>query len=216
MPTHRPRTPFHVFRSSALATGILTLAAGAHLAGGARLPAPGILLAVLALTALVSTAATRLRLAFPAMAALLGAGQLVLHEIFTAFGRPGLAAAPGFPLDGHLHAGSHATSAHPASAELAALAAHVSPADPGSAPLMLAAHAVATLGCALLLARGEAALWALAAWLRPLAALPQAVTPSANSPVAETSPPDAAPRRPWRNLRQDNRRGPPSAVVLPS
>lgn len=211
MPTHRPRTPFHVFRSSVLATGILALAAGAHLAGGARLPAPGILLAVLALTALVSTAATRLRLAFPAMAALLGAGQLVLHEIFTAFGRPGLAAAPGFPLDGHLHAGSHA-----ASAELAALAAHVSPADPGSAPLMLAAHAVATLGCALLLARGEAALWALAAWLRPLAALPQAVMPSADSPVAETFPPDAASRRPWRNLRQDNRRGPPSAVVLPS
>ncbi|SLK09793.1 hypothetical protein [Arthrobacter sp. P2b] len=211
MPTHRTRTPFHVFRSSTLATGILTLAAGAHLAGGAQLPAPGILLAVLALTALVSTAATRLRLAFPAMAALLGAGQLVLHEIFTAFGRPGLAAAPGFPLDGHQHAGSHA-----ASAELAALAAHVSPADPGSAPLMLAAHAVATLGCALLLARGEAALWALAAWLRPLAALPQAVTPTADSPVAETFPPDAAPRRPWRNLRQDNRRGPPSAVVLPS
>ncbi|MDF2051752.1 hypothetical protein [Arthrobacter sp. Cr_A7] len=211
MPTHRPRTPFHGFRSSALATGIFALAAGAHLAGGARLPAPGILLAVLALTALVSTAATRLRLAFPAMAALLAAGQLVLHELFTAFGRPGLAAAPGFPLDGHQHAGSHA-----ASAELAALAAHVGPADPGSAPLMLAAHAVATLGCALLLARGEAALWALAAWLRPLAALPQAVAPSADGPVAETFPPDAAPRRPWRNLRQDNRRGPPSAVVLPS
>jgi hypothetical protein len=211
VPTLRPRTPFHVFRSSTLATGILTLAAGAHLAGGAQLPAPGILLAVLALTALVSTAATRLRLAFPAMAALLGAGQLVLHEIFTAFGRPGSAAAPGFPMDGHLHAGSHA-----ASAELAALAAHVSPADPGSAPLMLAAHAVATLGCALLLARGEAALWALAAWLRPLAALPQAVAPSTDGPVAETFPPDAAPLRPWRNLRQDNRRGPPSAVVLPS
>ncbi len=211
MPTHRPRTPFHVFRASALATGILTLAAGAHLAGGAQLPAPGILLAVLALTALVSTAATRLRLAFPAMAALLGAGQLVLHELFTAFGRPVLAAAPGFPIDGHRHDGSHA-----ATTEVAALAAHLSPADPGSAPLMLGAHAVATLGCALLLARGEAALWALAAWLRPLAVLPQAVTPSGDAPVAKAFPPDAAPRRPWRNLRQDNRRGPPSAVVLPS
>lgn len=37
---------------------------------------------------------------------------------------------------------------------------------------MLAAHTVATLGTALVLARGEEALSALAAWLRPLAQLP--------------------------------------------
>jgi len=71
---HHPRTPFHFLRSSALATVILTLAAGAHLAGGGELPAPAILLAVLALTALGSTTATRLRLGFPAVAALLGGG----------------------------------------------------------------------------------------------------------------------------------------------
>jgi hypothetical protein len=79
---------------------------------------------------------------------------------------------------------------------------------------MVAAHAVATLACALLLAKGEAALWALAAWLRPLAALPRAAAPDAAPPAPAAFPAIAAPRRPWRNLRQDIRRGPPSAVVL--
>ncbi|WP_258804791.1 hypothetical protein [Pseudarthrobacter sp. NS4] len=210
MPTH-PRTPFHFFRASAVAIGILTLAAGAHVAGGAQLPAPGIMLAVLALTALVSTAATRLRLAFPAMAALLGAGQVVLHELFTMSGPPVLTAAPGLSHGDHQHGGGMTVPA-----ELAALAGHLNPADPGSAPVMLAAHAMATLGCALLLAKGEAALWALAAWLRPLGSLPWAVAPDSVAPVAAAFPPVAAPGCPWRNLKQDNRRGPPSAVVMSS
>ncbi|UTT70205.1 hypothetical protein NMQ03_03365 [Arthrobacter sp. DNA4] len=46
------------------------------MAGRGHLPAPAILLAVLALTALASTVATRLRLSFPAIGALLGGGQL--------------------------------------------------------------------------------------------------------------------------------------------
>ncbi|NUP60178.1 MAG: hypothetical protein HOQ06_11995, partial [Pseudarthrobacter sp.] len=83
-----PRAPFHAFRAAALATGILSLAAGAHVAGGGQLPAPGILLAVLALTSLASTAATRLRLSFPAVGALLAGGQLALHELLTAFSAP--------------------------------------------------------------------------------------------------------------------------------
>jgi hypothetical protein len=169
------------------------------------------MLAVLALTALVSTAAARLRLAFPAMAALLGAGQVALHELFTMLGPPVLTAAPGLSHADHQHGGGMTVSA-----ELAALAGHLNPADPGSAPLMLAAHAMATLGCALLLAKGEAALWALAAWLRPLAALPRAVTPGGVAPVTAAFPPAAVHRSPWRNLRQDSRRGPPSAVVISS
>jgi hypothetical protein len=80
---------------------------------------------------------------------------------------------------------------------------------------MLAAHVLATLFCALLLAKGEAALWALAAWLRPLTALPRAVAPDGVAPALAAFPTLAAPLRPWRNLRQDSRRGPPTAVVLP-
>ncbi|WP_411375507.1 hypothetical protein ACLH0K_03675 [Arthrobacter sp. MPF02] len=205
MPTHR-RTPFHLVRSSALAGVILTLAAGAHVAGGGQLPAPGILLAVLALTALVSTAATRLRLSFPAIGALLGAGQLALHELFSMLSTPALAAGPAAPHHGHQHGG--------ALPELVFVAGHTAPAESGPAQLMLAAHLLATLASAFLLAKGEDALWALAAWLRPLTGLPRATTPDAVPPVSAIFPPAAPPRSPWRNLRQDSRRGPPSAVAL--
>lgn len=217
MSRHAP-APFHFFRASALATGILTLASGAHLAGGGRLPGPGILLAILALTALTSTAATRLRLALPALTAILGGGQLALHELFTTLSVPVPAAASAAAAagthashNGHAHGGSP-----PVLLNLAPLAEHLVPANPGAAPLMLGAHAAATLGCALLLAKGEAALWALAAWLRPLIALPRPVTADAATPVFAAFPPAAAVRRPWRNLLPDSRRGPPAAVVLPS
>ncbi len=199
------RTPFHFLRAAALSTGILTLAGGAHVLGGGDLPAPGILLAILALTVLTATTATRLRLNLAAMVGVLGAGQLLLHELFTAFSTPVLAA-------GHAGAVPH----HLAGAALPALdaAAHVHTPSTGGV-LMLAGHAAATAACALLLAKGEAALWALAAWLRPLVRLPETVTPDAGPPRAVPGPPAVLPHRPWRNLRPDSRRGPPSAVVLP-
>ncbi|WP_370278703.1 hypothetical protein [Pseudarthrobacter sp. NamB4] len=187
---------------------ILALAAGAHLAGGGVLPQPVIMLAMLALTALAGTTATRLKLGFSAMAALLGGGQLVLHEVFTGFSARPVMALPGSSAihEGHLSG----------SAVLAPVVDHLYGAGTGSGPLMLAAHATATLGSAFLLAKGEDALWALAAWLRPLFALPRPLKHVGGTPPFVASPPSAAPLRPWRNLRQDSRRGPPSAVVLSS
>lgn len=208
MPAHRPRTPFHLLRATAVATVILALAAGAHLAAGGELPAPAIMLAVLSLTALGSTTATRLRLGFPALAALLGGGQVALHEVFTAFSSSGTAAGSG-PAASHV---SHVAGP----GFLTPAADHLAGAAATAGPLMLAAHVLATLGSALLLAKGEAALWALAAWLRPLVALPQPVACDDGAPPLAAFPPAAAPLRPWRNLRQDSRRGPPSAVVLSS
>ena len=79
---------------------------------------------------------------------------------------------------------------------------------------MFLAHIVATAVCALLLTKGEDALWALAAWLRPLVRLPEATAPDAGAAPAVPGPPTDSPDSPWRNLRQDSRRGPPSAVVL--
>jgi hypothetical protein len=209
--TNHARPPFHFLRAASLSTGALTLAAGAHVAGGGDLPSPGILLAVLALTVLAATTATRLRLNFPAMITVLGAGQFVLHEAFTAFSSPGTAvsvAASG------LHEAHFAGAAQMATAPVVAGSGHVH--DPGSVAgiLMLLTHALATAACALLLAKGEAALWALAAWLRPLVRLPEPVTPDAGTPPAVPGPPAVLPLRPWRNLRQHSRRGPPSAVVL--
>ncbi|GAA1773428.1 hypothetical protein GCM10009712_21760 [Pseudarthrobacter sulfonivorans] len=205
MRAHHARAPFHFLRAASLSTGILTLAAGAHVLGGGELPAPEILLAVLALSVLAATTATRLKLNFAAMIAVLGAGQFALHEVFTVFSTP-------VPIS-HPAADAH----HLSAAAIPALdaAAHVHALASTTSILMLATHALATAACALLLAKGEAALWALAAWLRPLVRLPEAVTPDAGAPRAVPRTPAVLPRRPWRNLRQDSRRGPPSAVVLP-
>ena len=205
MRLHHARVPFHSLRAALFATTAVTLAACAHVVSGGQLPGSGILVAILALTGLACTVATRLHLGFPAAAALLGTGQLVLHEAFTAFG----GSVAGKPAGEPPHHGPAVipagTLTHLQSHELA------SP----LALLMLAGHALATLACALLLAKGEDALWALASWLRPLVQLPSPVTPDAGTAPAPAGwPSDSAPL-PWRNLRPDSRRGPPAAVVLP-
>jgi hypothetical protein len=207
--THHARTPFHSLRAAMLAAMIVTLGAAAHVVGGGELPVPGIMLAVLALTGMAATAATRLRLNFPAMAALLGAGQLVLHEAFSAFSAPAGTTRADVP-------GHHGTSASLAGFPLdTAGAVHLHQVDSSwAAPLMLGGHALATLACALLLAKGEAALWSLAAWLRPLVQLPEAAMPDAVAAPAAAGWLAASAPLPWRNLRPDCRRGPPAAVVL--
>ncbi|NUP58873.1 MAG: hypothetical protein HOQ06_05285, partial [Pseudarthrobacter sp.] len=143
-------------------------------------------------------------LSFPAVGALLAGGQLALHELLTAFSAP----VPTGPPAPHSHGA--ALAGLPGFAPIAELAG---PANPGLAPLMLATHAAATLGCALLIAKGDAALWTLAAWLRPLAGLPRPAAPVPAPRFRGLFVPLPRPRQPWRNLRQDSRRGPPSAVV---
>ena len=208
---HHARTPFHFVRAAAVSVGILTLAAGAHVLGGGVLPAPGILVAVLALTGLAATTATRLKLNVAAMTALLGAGQFALHEVFTAFSATGLTA--GAVATGAASADVHHVAS--AAAPVIGAASHLHGLDTAAGTIMLLAHIAATAACALLLAKGEDALWALAAWLRPLVLLPEAVAPDAGAAPAVPCLPPVSPFRPWRNLRQDSRRGPPSAVVLP-
>jgi hypothetical protein len=211
MRTQHARAPFHLLRATAVSGAILTLAAGAHVLGGGDLPHPGILLAMLALTGLAATTATRLKLNVAAMSALLGAGQVALHEVFTAFSASGL--APGAVAAAAVSADGHHTPG--AAGPAMAAAAHLHGTGSAEGTPMLVAHIVATAACALLLAKGEDALWALAAWLRPLVRLPEATAPDAVAAPAVPGPPPVSRFRPWRNLRQDSRRGPPSAVVLP-
>jgi hypothetical protein len=204
------RPPFHALRSALVALTAVSLAAGAHTLAGGQLPSAGILLACLALTGLASTAATRLKLNAPAMAGLLGAGQLVLHEAFTLFG------GPGFSGPGSGAALPHHTGAVPVAVPVPLEAVHtrLHEADSSLSLLMLAGHALATLACAVFLARGENALWSLAAWLRPLIHLPApAATDAVAPPAAAGWHTDSVPL-PWRNLRPDCRRGPPAAVVV--
>ena len=74
--------------------------------------------------------------------------------------------------------------------------------------LMVALHAAATLATALVLGKGEAAVWALAAWLRPLVRILAAVAipewPHLSAPAAVVIP------FRWRNLRLPALRGPPA------
>lgn len=204
-PTHA-RTPFHLLRSAMVATTILTLAAAAHVLAGGQLPAPAILLAFLALTGLVSTTATRLKLGLPAMTGLLGAGQVVLHEAFSAFsGTVGPAGTPGAAAPAH-HAGLLPLPVPADHLRLHEL-------DSPLALSMFAGHALATLACAVLLAKGESALWQLAEWLRPLVQLPAPAVPRPAAVPVVTAPPHAAVPLLWRNLRRDCRRGPPAVGV---
>ena len=209
------RAPFHALRSAVVALTILSLAAGAHTLAGGELPSTGILLALLALTGLAATTATRLRLDLPAMAALLGAGQLLLHQAFAAFSAPPPTSLGSGPAGGTVphHLGPDSLPAGVLGP--AGLDGQLTPVQDSGLPLlMLVGHALATLLCAVLLAKGEHALWSLAAWLRPLLRLPAARTPGAVAvPAAAGWPADSAPL-PWRNLRRDCRRGPPAAVVV--
>ncbi|MEE2570965.1 hypothetical protein V1638_16435 [Pseudarthrobacter sp. J64] len=206
------RAPFHALRAGMVGSAVVGLAVGAHVLGGGALPALPILLAIVALTGLASTTATRFQLNAPAMLAVLGSGQLVLHEALTVLGP---AVSPPSLQPGHA---GHSTQEH--TELLASLAAAGQSAaeqghGTGAAGLaMFLAHTAATLACAALMSRGEAALWALAAWLRPLVSLPEAVTFDAGHSPAAAGPPPSTSHRPWRNLRQDSRRGPPSAVAF--
>jgi hypothetical protein len=189
-------------RTGLIGSIILGLAAGGHLAGGGSLPAPAILAALCALTILPVAVLTRVRLSLPILAGLLGAGQFCLHWAFCALSSGASSAAP--LQSGHE---GHVSSAFVTGTGSALLPAHPAASD----WQMFAAHAVATLGTALLLARGEQALWALAAWLRPLV---QLAAPTSIQPPCAPAPcaaPVVLPRC-IRGLRLPSRRGPPALV----
>ena len=197
------RASFRVFRSGLIGSIILGLAAGGHLAGGGRLPHPAILAALCAVAVVPVAALTRFRLSFPVLAGLIGAGQAWLHWSFSVLSA-GTPMVPAPVLRGHA---GHAAAALPPDVFPSAMPAAVT----GTDGLMLAAHAAATLGTALLLARGEQALSALASWLRPLVRLPEPVT---IVPARAPGPPPAPLILPLGRLgrRLPTRRGPPALM----
>ncbi|MFK0008491.1 hypothetical protein ACIQTZ_15705 [Paenarthrobacter sp. NPDC090520] len=205
MRTSQPRSPFHALRSGALSVVVVLLAAGAHVLGGGALPTAPVLAALIALTGLAATLATRFKLNVAAMTALVGASQLVLHQAFTSLA----------PIDAAAPAGGH----HPGTESLAPIvdpATHLHELGTTAGALMFIAHVMATVASAAVLAKGEDALWQLAAWLRPLVTLPSLLfKPDAGATPVAVGAPDVFIPRPWRNLRQDSRRGPPAAVVRP-
>ncbi|MGO4383437.1 hypothetical protein [Specibacter sp. RAF43] len=206
-------SPFRLLRTVLVGATIVGLAAGAHLAAGGHLPAPGIMAALVSLHVLCSTVATTFRLTLPVMTGLLATSQLVLHQAFDSLSVGIAAPAAGLSAGGTMSGHSMASHADPAL--LLHAAASLAPAGHAdTSGWMLAAHVGATLATAFLLARGEAALWALAAWLRPLCRGAAVVAPL---PARQSRPPAVPaplPRLPWGNIRPDTRRGPPSARAV--
>ncbi|MFJ2824295.1 hypothetical protein ACIO7M_24725 [Streptomyces toxytricini] len=215
--------PLRAARAALFAAVCTALGAAGHaLMAGADIPPRGLLAAFAATGALAWLAAGRRRGPLPIGAALLAA-QGALHLAFsgTAAGHHHAAApAPAEPMPGHHHlhgmvlpagapdphaaAGADAlaaggTSLADAAGRLADTAGH-------GGPGMLAAHLLAALLCAAWLARGEAAVFRLAAALgaaavhaaRPLAralALVRARAALTPRPPAPRRPAHAPPRR---------------------
>ncbi|AFR31249.1 hypothetical protein [Arthrobacter sp. Rue61a] len=193
------RAPFRVPRAAAVAVTVLALAAGAHLLAGGELPAFPVMTALAAVVALSAVMLAGTKMTAPVLAGYLGTCQAGLHLAFSAL------SGAGSPLTGNSH---HPGSvAGPGIVEASVPHEHLSnDASPG----MLGMHIVAVLVTALLMARGEAALWALAAWLRPLIDPPTATPIKAWSWFAFTATETIALR--WKGPGQPPARGPPPAA----
>ncbi|MDE8669990.1 hypothetical protein PY310_15520 [Pseudarthrobacter sp. H3Y2-7] len=200
------RVPFRLLRTAAVAGSVLSLAVAAHLFGGGQLPPTPVLAACTALVVLCVMVLTRWKLKIPVLGAVLTGGQVFLHSLFSALSTvtPGGSASSGSVSGRHLHTSAGAGIPLPAAQNLDGYL----PWD--LEPAMGTAHLAATLVTAVLLAKGEAALWALAAWLRPILFLSPADF------VHVTAAPAPSPRR-FTILRRTMprahpRRGPPASA----
>lgn len=190
--------PFRFPRATVIAGAVLGLPAAAHLTAGGHLPTPAILAALSCFVFLSAVMLAGIKMTAPVLVAYLAAGQTALHYAFSVFSSEGTV---WFENGGH-----HGMSVAPVAltAVPTTLHEHLTATD---SPLMLALHAAATALAALALAWGEAALWALARWLRPLIVVPEALTidPPSHTPPAR----HGARARRWRYLDKPSTRGPP-------
>jgi hypothetical protein len=192
------RALFRLARAAVVGGATVFLAAGAHVAGGGALPDPLIVVGILALVLVPAIALAGRKISVVGMLGMLGAGQLGLHWAFDALSVSASAAPP--PSTSHVHV-------------LAALSApSTSDHLHGDSTLMLVGHILATIVTALVLARGEQALWALLAWLTPLVRLLAAAAPHPAPALPAFSEEPLPPA--WRTLRLPARRGPPPSSAV--
>jgi hypothetical protein len=136
-----------MFRVGVLGAVSLGLATAAHLAGGGRLPSPGVLILAGLLLGLSAVTVTAKRCRFRSLLPLLAIQQVLLHLLFDASAS---ASACGIS-DG-------VGMAHPTGTLGCGSAAAMAPMTAPSWPMWVG-HLTATLLTAWLLARGEAWLW---------------------------------------------------------
>jgi hypothetical protein len=175
-------------RGSALAAVAWCTASAAHVVAGGGLPPVSAVVALIALTAWPFTLSLRTRASGVRLAALLGAGQLMMHAAFVLIGSWTAAASLGTAPTGEMtgpsgHSGHEAGVARtghllPSSDPLSATMPpdHAMSLLPG--PMMLLAHAAAAVLLGSALATGERALFSLLGLLRELARpVPRRVRP---------------------------------------
>lgn len=195
------RAPFRLLRTAVVAAAVISLAAAAHLLAGGQLPPAPLMAALAALTVLCVVLVTRREMSPLCLTAVLATGQAVLHEAFSTLSGSRVPPPNGQAV--HVHATAVRAPEDSVGPELHR---HL-PTDLD--PPMLALHVIATLTTAVLLARAEAALWALAAWLRPMAGISVVqILFLARQPLP--SPRTVVLRR-WRVLLGPPLRGPPAA-----
>lgn len=151
-----------VSRATVLGLVAFVLALSAHLAAGGRAPSPAVACVLVVACCGVCLSLTSRRLGTLAIATTLGVFQLGLHYSFmwlTSAGCVAASAAGMAPV--HAQSGGHGVlSCTQMSAQGMSSITHV------SAAWMLAAHAVATVATAWVMARGERRLWLMVSAVR--------------------------------------------------
>ena len=196
--------PFRLLRAAAATVVILALAAGAHTAGGGTLPAPLLLFALAAFTLAGVTATAGRRFRPGRLFLVLGTAQLGLHQAFNLL-TPATPASCA-PAAGAGHHGSHHSAVLECLPAAVPAAAEHGLHDAG--PALFLAHLAAVALSTWALARGEDALHAAAAWLRPLFTAPAPLPFRAARPAAVPAP--APGRARSRHCPARPVRGPPS------
>lgn len=154
-----PALPY--LRSLLLVSLILSVSSASHVLGAGHLPAPGVVLLFGVLLLLPMLVLTRRAVSFRSALLAMGAGQALLHSLFSLTAVPAVCRS------------SSAMPGHHAAFELACspVAQDGMGAVTGST-LMLLLHTIATIVLAAAVARSDHAVTRLRAWLRPLLAGP--------------------------------------------
>lgn len=190
-------------RSLVLVSLILSVSSASHVVGGGHLPAAGVLILFGVLLLLPVLRLARRTLTIRSSLSAMGAGQVLLHHLF------GMTAVPA------VCRSSSAMPDHHAAFELACSPAAPEQLGTGTGPAMILLHGVATVLLACAVARSDAAVELLQAWLRPVLAPPSPVSLPAPSP--RPAPATPAPVSPlWVHATVPTLRGPPGPALSPA
>lgn len=195
-----PALPY--IRSLVLVSLILSVSSASHVLAAGHLPAPGVILLLGVLLLLPTMALARRTVSFRAALLVMGAGQALLHSLFSLTAVPAVCQS------------SSAMPGHHAAFELACSpVTQDGMAGATGGALMLLLHAAATIVLAAAVSKSDHAATLLRAWLRPLltgpGVIPLPATPHRSDVVLVPTP--VAPSTVYGAVPP--LRGPPSPAI---